>query len=132
MGMGVPFSGSDAVRHDVPRALNAIEHKHPLAESGWLVVGHSVLDDAVDTLLIVKNGRHRLIEIFDDYGWITEKRCLDWDEFVRVETEVGDRRGWTEAIFEKLEAYGHAVRTPKVWVARNDDYGADWVLGLEF
>ena len=130
--MSVSYPDTETVRHDAPRPLNPLEQTHPLAESGWHVIGHSVLEGVVDTLLIEKRGKHRLIELFDDYTWVTQKRCLMWDEFVRIETEDGDRRGWTEAIAEKLQAYGHAVPHPKVWVARNEDYGADWMLGLEF
>jgi len=115
-----------------PRALSAAERSHPLAESGWLAVAHTTMDGAVDSLLIEKGGRHRLIELYDDYRWCSDKRCLEWPDFVRIETEDGDRRGWTEAIADKLAVYGHAVSEPRVWVARNDDFGADWMLGLEF
>ena len=130
--MNVPYPDNETIRYAGPRTLSPVEHVHPLAESGWQVVGHSVVDGTVDTILIEKHGKHRLIELFDDYLWVSDKRCLHWDEFVRIETEDGDRRGWTEAISEKLEGYGHAVPHPKVWVARNEDYGADWMLGLEF
>ncbi len=120
------------VRYAEARVLTPLEHAHPLAESSWKAVGHTTLDGQADTLLIEKNGKHRVIELFEEYAWVSDKRCLVWDDFVRLETEVGDRRGWTEAICEKLESYGHAVPNPKVWVARNETYGADWLLGLEF
>jgi hypothetical protein len=120
------------VRYALPRALTPLEHAHPLAESGWKALGHTTLDGEADTLLLEKNGKHRVVELFEDYAWASDKRCLVWEDFVRLETEDGDRRGWTQAIAEKLESYGHAVPHPKVWVARNDTYGADWLLGLEF
>lgn len=121
-----------AVRYAEARALTPLEHAHPLAESGWKVIGHTTLDGEEDTLLLEKNGKHRVVELFEEYAWVTDKRCLAWPDFVRIETEDGDRRGWTQAICEKLESYGHAVPNPKVWVARNETYGADWLLGLEF
>jgi hypothetical protein len=127
-----PELENDTVRYPSPRDLTQHEHAHPLAESGWKAVAHTTLDGEVDTLMIAKNGKHRVIELFSDYAWTSDKRCLSWDDFVRIETEDGDRRGWTQAITEKLESYGHAVPKPKVWVARNDQYGADWLLGLEF
>lgn len=127
-----PSLEDGTVFYEEPRALTPLEHAHPLAESGWKAVAHTTLDGLEDTLLIQKNGKHRVIELFEEYAWASDKRCLAWDEFVRLETEVGDRRGWTQAICEKLESYGHAVPHPKVWVARNETYGADWLLGLEF
>jgi hypothetical protein len=127
-----PTVEDGTVRYAEPRALTPLEHTHPLAESGWKAVGHTTLDGQADTLLLEKNGKHRVIELFEEYAWTSAKRCLVWDDFVRLETEDGDRRGWTQAIREKLESYGHAVPNPKVWVARNETYGADWLLGLEF
>ena len=120
------------VFYDTGRDPTPIEHAHPLAESGWKAVAHTTLDGAMDTLLIQKNNKHRVIELFDDYAWVSEKRCLAWEDFVRIETEDGDRRGWMDAIREKLESYGHAVQNPKVWVAHNETFRADWLLGLEF
>jgi hypothetical protein len=113
----------ESIRYASARALTDLERHHPLAESGWHVVGHSTLE---------RRGAYRLIELFEDYAWVTEKRKLSWQEFLEIETEVGDRRGWVEAIHSKLEAYGHAIPEPHLWMARNDGFGADWMLGLEF
>jgi hypothetical protein len=122
----------ESIRYASARALTDLERHHPLAESGWHVVGHSTLDGEMDTLLLERRGAYRLIELFEDYAWVTEKRKLSWPEFLEIETEVGDRRGWIEAIHSKLEAYGHAIPEPHLWMARNDGFGADWMLGLEF
>jgi len=126
-----------AQMYDSPRALSVKEGRHPLAESGWHVVGHTVLDNEPDTLLI-ENGllEHsrvkRVLELFDDYAWAQAPRLLEWQEFVDRETEKGDRSGWAQSIAEKLEAYGVRVTKPKVWVALNKDFDGDWLLGLEF
>lgn len=119
-------------RLDEPRPMTPAERAHPLAESGWKASAQTTMDGNVDSVLIEKNGRRRLIELYDDYRWCSDKRCLEWADFVRLETETGDRRGWTESIADKLAVYGFAVAEPRVWVARNDDFGADWMLGLEF
>ena len=125
-------TADESTRYATPRALTDLERHHPLAESGWQVVGHSTLDGTVDTLLLERRGAHRLVELFEEYEWVKEKRKLSWPEFLETETEVGDRRGWIEAIHSKLEAYGHAIPEPHLWMARNDGFGADWMLGLEF
>jgi hypothetical protein len=122
----------ESIRYANARALTDLERHHPLAESGWHVVGHSTLDGEIDTLLLERRGAYRLIELFEDYEWVKEKRKLSWQEFLEVETEIGDRRGWVEAIHSKLEAYGHAIPEPHLWMAQNDEFGADWMLGLEF
>jgi hypothetical protein len=122
-----------AVTYASPRDLTVQERKHPLAESGWHAVAHTTLDGEMDSLLIAKNGKHRLLELYEEgYDWAHERHCLKWHDFVTTETERGDRAGWLAAIHQKLEVYGHAVPEPKVWVAKNDDYGADWLLALEF
>lgn len=121
-----------ATRYEAPRAPTPAERSHPLAESGWQAVAHTTLDGEVDTLMLEKAGRHRLVELYDDYAWCRDKRRLAWEEFIRLQTETGDRRGWTDSIAEKMAAYGQARPSPAVWVARNDDFGADWLLGLEF
>ena len=121
-----------AVFYDAPRAITADEHAHPLAERGWMALAHTTLEGVPDVLLLEKNAKRRLIELFESYDWVKSKRCLEWDEFVRVETERGDRAGWLAAIHEKLGVFGHSVPKPHVWVGLNDDYGADWLLGLEF
>jgi hypothetical protein len=121
-----------AVRYKEPRPLSPEERKHPLAESGWQVCAHTTLEGAVDTLLIAKNGKHRLLELYDDYLWAQERRALNWDAFIVEETERGDRKGWLESIEEKIDVYGFCVPNPKVWVAKNDDFGADWMIALEF
>jgi hypothetical protein len=134
MGFMQPFQTDEAaVTYAQPRDLTPQERKHPLAESGWHVLAHTTMDGEVDSLLIEKHGKHRLLELFEEgYDWARERHCLKWQDFVTLETERGDRKGWLEAIHQKLEVYGHAVPEPKVWVARNDDYGADWLLALEF
>ncbi len=122
-----------AVTYPQPRDLSSDERRHPLAESGWTAVAHTTLDGAVDSLLIHKHGKHRLLELFEDgYSWAQERHCLVWQDFVTQEAENGGRKGWLEAIHAKLETYGHAVPEPKVWIARNDEFDADWVLALEF
>ena len=121
-----------AIHYAQPRALDASEHEHPLAERGWLALAHTTLEGTPDVLLLEKHGKFRLIELFEDYAWVKNKRCLSWDDFVVQETERGDRKGWIDSIFEKLNVFGHSVPKPHVWVGFNDDYGADWLLGLEF
>lgn len=121
-----------AVFYHAPRAINAAEHAHPLAERGWQALAHTTLEGVPDVLLLEKHGKHRLIELFEDYAWVKTKRCLAWNDFVREETERGDRVGWIKAIHEKLNVFGHCITEPHVWVGLNDDYGADWLLGLEF
>ena len=41
----------ESIRYANARALTELERHHPLAESGWHVVGHSTLEGEVDTLL---------------------------------------------------------------------------------
>ena len=123
---------TSTTRFPEPRALSDAERRHPLAESGWKAVGSTVFEGEVDTLLIEKNGTHRMVELYEEYAWARDRRRLVWEDFLRLETEAGDRRGWVEALREKLDAYGHSVPNPRVWVARNEDYGADWVLAVEF
>jgi hypothetical protein len=121
------------ITYPKPRELEPHERKHPLAESGWHALAHTTLDGETDSLLITKHAKHRLLELYEEgYDWARERRCLNWQEFVDQETERGDRRGWLEAIHQKLEVYGHAVPEPKVWMAHNEDFSADWMLALEF
>jgi hypothetical protein len=129
----IPIEDDAALLYAAPRPLTPVERKHPLAESGWHAIGHTTLEGQVDTLLIAKHGHHRLLELFEDgYDWARQRQCLSWQDFIDLETERGDRKGWLEAIHQKLEVYGHAVPAPRVWVAKNEEFGADWVLALEF
>ena len=121
-----------AQMYDSPRATTEKEGRHPLAESGWHALGHTVLDDEPDTVLLEHSGTRRVLELFDDYAWAQSPRLLEWQEFVDKETEKGNRSGWAQSIFDKLEAYGIRVTKPKVWVALNRDFDGDWLLGLEF
>ncbi len=121
-----------AVFYNAPRVLTPAEHAHPLAEKNWLVLAHTTLEGVPDVLLLEKHGKFRLIELFETYAWVEKKRLLSWDAFVLEETERGDRAGWIASIAEKLNVFGHSVPNPHVWVGFNDDYGADWLLGLEF
>ncbi len=122
-----------AVIYPKPRDLTVEERKHPLAESGWCAQAHTTLEGRPDSLLIFKRGKHRVLELYEDgYAWAQQRHCLEWPAFIAAQTERGDRRGWTEALHGKLEVYGHAVPEPRVWLARNEEYGADWVLALEF
>jgi|GEM_PF-1972603 len=126
-----------AQMYDSPRAFTESQGRHPLAKKGWHVLGHTVLDDEPDTLLIENgqlehSGVRRVLELFDDYAWAQTPRLLEWQDFVDIETEKGDRSGWAQSIAEKLEAYGVHVTEPKVWVALNRDFDGDWLLGLEF
>ncbi len=123
---------SHAQMYDSPRALSETEKRHPLAESGWQVLGNTVLDNEPDTVLLEKSGVKRVLELFDDYAWALNPRLLEWQAFVDSETEKGDRSGWAHSIAEKLEAYGVSVTEPKVWMALNRDFDGDWLLGLEF
>jgi hypothetical protein len=126
-------SSESVVMYPKPRDLEPLERKHPLAESGWHALAHTTLDGETDSLLITKHGKYRLLELFDEgYDWARERRLLNWEEFVEQETERGDRRGWLEAIHQKLEIYGHAVPEPKVWMAHHENFSADWMLALEF
>jgi len=115
-----------------PRAFTEKEGRHPLLESGWHVLGNTVLDNEPDTLLVEHSGVKRVLELFEDYAWAQSTRLLEWQEFVDSETEKGDRNGWAQSIAEKLEAYGIHVTKPKIWLALNRDFDGDWLLGLEF
>jgi hypothetical protein len=129
----VPPDDDAAVIYPQARELTAVERKHPLAESGWMALAHTTLEGQPDSLLIHKNGKHRLLELYEEgYDWARQRHCHAWEDFIRVETERGDRTGWLEALHSKLEVYGHAVPAPRVWVALNEEFGADWVLALEF
>ena len=70
----------ESIRYANARALTDLERHHPLAESGWHVVGHSTLEGDIDTLLLERRGAYRLIELFEDYAWVTEKRKLTWQD----------------------------------------------------
>lgn len=113
------------------RLLTERERRHPLAESGWRVSAASSLDGEVDALLIEKPDRQRFIELYEDYAWVREHRRLTWDEFAIEQAHFDDRPRWAEAIADKLALFGLIVPAPGVYLARNDEYGADWVLGLE-
>ena len=91
-----------AIHYAQPRLLETFEQSHPLAERGWMALAHTTLEGTPDVLLLEKHGKFRLIELFEDYAWVKNKRCLSWDDFVREETERGDRKGWIDSIFEKL------------------------------
>ncbi len=106
-----------AIHYAQPRALDALEHEHPLAERGWLALAHTTLEGTPDVLLLEKHGKFRLIELFEDYAWVKNKRCLAWDDFVREETERGDRKGWIDSIYEKLNVLVTACQNPMFgWV----------------
>ncbi len=126
-----------AQMYDSPRAFTEKEGHHPLAEKGWHVLGHTVLDNEPDTLLLESgllehSRKRRVLELFDDYAWAQNPRLLEWQAFLDSETEKGDRSGWAQSIAEKLEAYGVEEKEPHIWLALNRDFDGDWLLGLEF
>lgn len=126
------IDGSITITYPEPRPLDARVKRHPLGEDGWRAVAETQLDGQTDTVLLERDGRHRMIELYDEYGWCAGRRELAWREFLEDETESGDRDGWTRSIGEKLAAYGQVVAEPRVWVGRNEAIGGDWLLALEF
>ena len=112
----IPTDDDAAVIYTVPRPLTSLERKHPLAESGWHAIGHTTLEGQVDTLLIKKGGHHRLLELFEDgYEWARERQCLAWQEFIDLETERGDRKGWLDPCpMTRLTRPSEAALQPRI------------------